>query len=162
MIAVSPWFSTHFNTKNWVFVCENLPTLRWEQMLSLQPDLIEIITWNGTLTLYIPGKSSRKLSSNHAVIQITASPTTSARTQPTTAMMGHPSGRKTCLTMPGAIYSSPILQHTNLEQKRLPWKQTKSCTGTDLRPRASCAQVITSQHQWVPACSAIVFLSRLC
>ncbi|KAJ5478790.1 hypothetical protein N7530_004299 [Penicillium desertorum] len=44
--AVSPWFSTHFNTKNWVFVCENLPTLRWEQMLSLQPDLIEIITWN--------------------------------------------------------------------------------------------------------------------
>lgn len=52
MIAVSPWFSTHFNTKNWVFVCENLPTLRWEQMLSLQPGLIEIITWNGTLTLY--------------------------------------------------------------------------------------------------------------
>lgn len=52
MIAVSPWFSTHFNTKNWVFVCENLPTLRWEQMLSLQPDLIEIITWNGKLKLY--------------------------------------------------------------------------------------------------------------
>ncbi|KAJ5506348.1 hypothetical protein N7453_005305 [Penicillium expansum] len=44
--AVSPWFSTHFNTKNWVFVCENLPTLRWEQMLSLQPDLVEIISWN--------------------------------------------------------------------------------------------------------------------
>lgn len=66
MIAVSPWYSTHFNTKNWVFVCENLPTLRWEQMLSLQPDLIEIITWNGTLTLYIPGKSSRKLSSNRS------------------------------------------------------------------------------------------------
>jgi glucan endo-1,3-alpha-glucosidase len=52
MTAVSPWFSTHFNTKNWVFVCENLPTLRWEQMLSLQPDLIEIISWNGTLPLY--------------------------------------------------------------------------------------------------------------
>ncbi|KAJ5164469.1 uncharacterized protein N7500_006299 [Penicillium coprophilum] len=46
MAPVSPWFSTHFNVKNWVFVCENLPTLRWEQMLSLQPDLIEIISWN--------------------------------------------------------------------------------------------------------------------
>jgi glucan endo-1,3-alpha-glucosidase len=59
MIAVSPWFSTHFNTKNWVFVCENLPTLRWEQMLSLQPDLIEIITWNGTLPSY-PRKIHQK------------------------------------------------------------------------------------------------------
>ena len=49
--AVSPWFSTHFNTKNWVFICESLPTLRWEQMLSLQPDLIEIISWNGQLIL---------------------------------------------------------------------------------------------------------------
>ncbi|CAG8034747.1 unnamed protein product [Penicillium salamii] len=46
MASVSPWFSTHFNTKNWVFICENLPTLRWEQMLSLKPDLVEIISWN--------------------------------------------------------------------------------------------------------------------
>lgn len=49
--AVSPWFSTHFNTKNWVFICENLPTLRWEQMLSLKPDLVEIISWNGMFLL---------------------------------------------------------------------------------------------------------------
>jgi glucan endo-1,3-alpha-glucosidase len=48
---VSPWFATHFNSKNWVFICENLPTLRWEQMLSMQPDLVEIITWNGTQIL---------------------------------------------------------------------------------------------------------------
>ncbi|GCB23199.1 mutanase Pc12g07500 [Aspergillus awamori] len=46
-IAVSPWFATHFNSKNWVFICENLPTLRWEQMLSLKPSLVEIISWNG-------------------------------------------------------------------------------------------------------------------
>ncbi|KAJ5129417.1 uncharacterized protein N7515_005456 [Penicillium bovifimosum] len=46
MAPVSPWFSTHFNTKNWVFVCEDLPTRRWEQMLALGPDLIEIISWN--------------------------------------------------------------------------------------------------------------------
>lgn len=51
IIAVSPWFSTHFNSKNWVFICENLPTLRWEQMLSLKPDLVEIISWNGMLLL---------------------------------------------------------------------------------------------------------------
>jgi glucan endo-1,3-alpha-glucosidase len=45
--AVSPWFSTHFNTKNWVFICEDLPTRRWDEILTMQPDLVEIITWNG-------------------------------------------------------------------------------------------------------------------
>ncbi|PLN84053.1 glycoside hydrolase [Aspergillus taichungensis] len=46
MAPVSPWFSTHFNTKNWVFICENLPTLRWEQMLAMKPSLVEIVSWN--------------------------------------------------------------------------------------------------------------------
>ncbi|KAH8694166.1 putative glucan endo-1,3-alpha-glucosidase agn1 precursor [Talaromyces proteolyticus] len=46
MAPVSPWFFTHFNSKNWVFICENLPTLRWEEILSLKPSLVEIITWN--------------------------------------------------------------------------------------------------------------------
>ncbi|KAL2864529.1 glycoside hydrolase family 71 protein [Aspergillus lucknowensis] len=46
MAPVSPWFSTHFNTKNWVFICEDLITVRWEQMLEMQPELIEIISWN--------------------------------------------------------------------------------------------------------------------
>ncbi|KAE8393893.1 glycoside hydrolase [Aspergillus alliaceus] len=46
MAPVSPWFSTHFNSKNWVFICEDLPTLRWEQMLRLQPQLVEIVSWN--------------------------------------------------------------------------------------------------------------------
>ena len=46
-IAVSPWFSTHFPWKNWVFVCEQLITDRWEQMLTMQPELIQIASWNG-------------------------------------------------------------------------------------------------------------------
>ncbi|KAL4912482.1 glycoside hydrolase [Aspergillus aurantiobrunneus] len=46
MAPVSPWFSTHFNTKNWVFICEEQPQLRWQQMLEMQPGLIEIISWN--------------------------------------------------------------------------------------------------------------------
>jgi glucan endo-1,3-alpha-glucosidase len=46
MAPVSPWFSTHFNSKNWVFICEELITDRWEQMLAMQPELIEIVTWN--------------------------------------------------------------------------------------------------------------------
>ncbi|KAI9369320.1 glycoside hydrolase [Aspergillus egyptiacus] len=46
MAPVSPWFSTHFNTKNWVFICEDLPHLRWTQMLEMQPPLIQIISWN--------------------------------------------------------------------------------------------------------------------
>ncbi|KAI0518276.1 glycoside hydrolase family 71 protein [Xylaria bambusicola] len=46
MAPVSPWFFTHFNTKNWVFICEDQPTRRWEQMLTLKPALVEIVTWN--------------------------------------------------------------------------------------------------------------------
>ncbi|GAW26498.1 putative glycoside hydrolase family 71 protein [Rosellinia necatrix] len=46
MAPVSPWFFTHFNTKNWVFICEDQPTLRWEQMLQLKPAIVEIVTWN--------------------------------------------------------------------------------------------------------------------
>ncbi|KAI0974728.1 glycoside hydrolase family 71 protein [Xylaria arbuscula] len=46
MAPVSPWFFTHFNTKNWVFICEDLPNRRWEEMLALKPDLVEIVTWN--------------------------------------------------------------------------------------------------------------------
>ncbi|KAI0541346.1 glycoside hydrolase family 71 protein [Xylaria digitata] len=46
MAPVSPWFFTHFNSKNWVFICEDQPNLRWEQMLALKPALVEIVTWN--------------------------------------------------------------------------------------------------------------------
>lgn len=56
--AVSPWFFTHFSTKNWVFICEDQPTLRWEQMLSLKPAIVEIVTWNGSS---YPNLSPRRL-----------------------------------------------------------------------------------------------------
>ncbi|KAF7931660.1 uncharacterized protein EAE98_004396 [Botrytis deweyae] len=46
MAPVSPWFSTHFNSKNWVFISEELITDRWNQMLAMKPALIEIISWN--------------------------------------------------------------------------------------------------------------------
>ncbi|KAJ7133904.1 glycoside hydrolase [Mycena crocata] len=46
MMPVSPRFSTHFNSKNWVFICEQLITDRWKQVLALKPALVEIISWN--------------------------------------------------------------------------------------------------------------------
>ncbi|KAJ7177411.1 glycoside hydrolase [Mycena crocata] len=46
MMPVSPWLSTHFNSKNWVFICEQLITDRWKQVLALKPALVEIISWN--------------------------------------------------------------------------------------------------------------------
>lgn len=48
---MSPWFFTHFGNKNWAFICEEQPTLRWEQMLEMKPPMIEIISWNGASTL---------------------------------------------------------------------------------------------------------------
>ncbi|KAJ7068693.1 glycoside hydrolase [Mycena amicta] len=46
MMPVSPWFSTHFGSKNWVFIAEQLITDRWPQVLSIQPELVELVTWN--------------------------------------------------------------------------------------------------------------------
>ncbi|KAH8891826.1 hypothetical protein GQ53DRAFT_137907 [Thozetella sp. PMI_491] len=48
---VSPWFSTHFGkevdySKNWVFPGDLLWHHRWEEILTLKPDYIEIVTWN--------------------------------------------------------------------------------------------------------------------
>ncbi|OHF01937.1 mutanase [Colletotrichum orchidophilum] len=48
---VSPWFSTHFGpevpySKNWVFPSDTLWYDRWQQILSLQPRFLEIVTWN--------------------------------------------------------------------------------------------------------------------
>lgn len=46
MAGVSPWFFTHFSYKNWIYKSDDLFTARWEELVSLQPDFIEIITWN--------------------------------------------------------------------------------------------------------------------
>ncbi len=54
VLAVSPWFSTHFNMKNWVFIAEEQRARRWEQMLVMQPKLVGIITWNG-MSPFLPG-----------------------------------------------------------------------------------------------------------
>lgn len=51
LIAVSPWFSTHYGqevsyAKNWVFGDELLWYNRWNEVLKLQQQYIELITWN--------------------------------------------------------------------------------------------------------------------
>ncbi|ORY77293.1 glucan endo-1,3-alpha-glucosidase agn1 [Protomyces lactucae-debilis] len=46
MAGVSPWFYTHFSYKNWIYKSDDLFTTRWEQVVAMQPDFLEIITWN--------------------------------------------------------------------------------------------------------------------
>lgn len=48
---VSPWFSTHFGpevpySKNWIFPSDLLWFERWNEILTLGPQYIEIVTWN--------------------------------------------------------------------------------------------------------------------
>ena len=48
---MSPWFSTHFGpevsySKNWVFPSDLLWFNRWQNILKLQPQFVEILTWN--------------------------------------------------------------------------------------------------------------------
>ncbi len=50
MAPIAPWFATHVwgdgFSKNWIFGSETLLPERWKQIVSLQPDFVEIITWN--------------------------------------------------------------------------------------------------------------------
>ncbi|GAO46524.1 hypothetical protein G7K_0754-t1 [Saitoella complicata NRRL Y-17804] len=46
MAPVSPWFCTHFSYKNWIYASEDLMHTRWQQVIDLDPELVEIITWN--------------------------------------------------------------------------------------------------------------------
>ncbi|CAM0139474.1 hypothetical protein VKS41_004715 [Umbelopsis sp. WA50703] len=50
MAPVSPWFFTHYGpnsyNKNWIFYSDYLWFQRWEEILQLKPDFVEIITWN--------------------------------------------------------------------------------------------------------------------
>ncbi|KAF8175417.1 glycoside hydrolase [Mycena galopus ATCC 62051] len=50
MMPVSPWFSPHYGgdtyNKNWIFYSDWLYQSRWEEALQLQPQFVEILTWN--------------------------------------------------------------------------------------------------------------------
>ncbi|KZP29409.1 glycoside hydrolase family 71 protein [Athelia psychrophila] len=49
-ISVSPWFFTHYGpssyNKNWIFYADYQWNSRWEQVLQLAPQFVEIVTWN--------------------------------------------------------------------------------------------------------------------
>ncbi|EIW78759.1 glycoside hydrolase family 71 protein [Coniophora puteana RWD-64-598 SS2] len=50
MMPVSPWFFTHYGpssyNKNWIFYSDWLWNTRWDQVLQLAPQFVEIVTWN--------------------------------------------------------------------------------------------------------------------
>ena len=50
MAPLAPWFYTRVWgsgwSKNWIYGSEQLLPQRWEQIISLQPDFVQIITWN--------------------------------------------------------------------------------------------------------------------
>ncbi|KAE8379600.1 glycoside hydrolase [Aspergillus bertholletiae] len=48
MMPVSPWFYTNMPgfDKNWVWASDNLWYDRWEEVISFQPEFVQIISWN--------------------------------------------------------------------------------------------------------------------
>lgn len=50
MMAVSPWFYTNLNnpdfSKNWLWRGDELWDTRWAQVMEVNPDFVEILTWN--------------------------------------------------------------------------------------------------------------------
>ena len=74
-VAVSPWFFTHYNTKNWIFCTEEQPALRWQQMLDMKPALVEIITWNGTWAIPLKRPALTEQILERATISGKSSPT---------------------------------------------------------------------------------------
>ena len=51
MAGVSPCFFSHFPWKNWVYPEQTLLVQRFRKLAELRPDLIQIISWNGTCPL---------------------------------------------------------------------------------------------------------------
>ncbi|CAF0832576.1 unnamed protein product [Adineta steineri] len=47
MAGVAPWFFTHYNSKNWGNPEDDQIFFdKWERLLELKPDFIELVTWN--------------------------------------------------------------------------------------------------------------------
>ncbi|KAL8993991.1 MAG: hypothetical protein Q9188_007188 [Gyalolechia gomerana] len=46
MMPVSPWFYANLPGKNWVWRGDDMWHDRWQQVLEVQPNFVEIITWN--------------------------------------------------------------------------------------------------------------------
>ncbi|KAF8144305.1 glycoside hydrolase family 71 protein, partial [Mycena galopus ATCC 62051] len=50
MMPVSPWFNKHYGVnsynQNWIFYSDWLWQSRWDEVLQLQPQFVEILTWN--------------------------------------------------------------------------------------------------------------------
>jgi hypothetical protein len=46
MMPVSLWFYTNLPSKNWLWRGDNLWHQRWNEVVDLQPELVEILTWN--------------------------------------------------------------------------------------------------------------------
>lgn len=48
MMPVSPWFYTNLPgfSKNWIWRGDDLWYDRWQQVLEIKPEFVEIITWN--------------------------------------------------------------------------------------------------------------------
>ncbi|THY17642.1 glycoside hydrolase [Aureobasidium pullulans] len=48
MMPVSPWFYTNLPgySKNWLWRGDDMWYDRWQQVMSIQPDFVEILTWN--------------------------------------------------------------------------------------------------------------------
>jgi len=54
MMPVSPWFFTNLPGwgKNWLWRSDNLWNKRWAQVLEVQPDYVQILTWNDVSTFF--------------------------------------------------------------------------------------------------------------
>ncbi|MCJ1359083.1 MAG: hypothetical protein MMC33_009083 [Icmadophila ericetorum] len=46
MMAISPWFYANVDGKNWLWSGNGLWHTRWQEAIQLQPDFVEVLTWN--------------------------------------------------------------------------------------------------------------------
>ena len=46
IMPVSPWFYRNVNSLNWLWRGDDMWHQRWQQVLQIQPDIVEIISWN--------------------------------------------------------------------------------------------------------------------
>jgi hypothetical protein len=59
MMGVSPWFYTNLKKwkKNWLWRGDDLWYDRWQQVLDVKPEYVEIISWNDFVSLSVSTKA---------------------------------------------------------------------------------------------------------
>ncbi|KAL0577673.1 hypothetical protein V5O48_004321 [Marasmius crinis-equi] len=137
---VSAWFSTHFGpevaySKNWVFPGDLLLYHRWVEILALQPQFVELLTWNDYGESHYMGPLSSRHSDDGASKWVNDMPHTGWLTLSKAFITAYKAGANTL--WPYFIDSDKLIYWYRTHPRDL------NCDSTDTTGRPEGYQILT-------------------